>query len=636
MRVSFFAAASLFFAPSAFAGAPAWVESAIKAPCTIPPDVDAAILFEERRTVVDSGGRSRTRTRIVTKILRPGGRYRGYASASFGAHTKLHEIRAWSVSPNGKAVASKEKDAIEASPSSGSALYTDVRTKTLPAPSNDPGTVVAFEIETEDRWRELEDVWIYDDVIPTCRNRYELEVPQGWSYRPLWIRATPSDPSIDGNRSLWEMVDLPALPTEELSPHPKARSSMLAIRVVPPESHRGSRGLATWNEAAASYAALAGPRITADESLRKMATGLAAATSSIERIRALASFAQRDIRYVAVELGIGGWQPHAAPVVLERRFGDCKDKATLLIAMLRSVGIDAWFVAVNSNRGAVTPDFPTFGAFNHMIVAIRHDGDELPASSDGLLFFDPTDDRTPIGELPASLQGSQGLLIEDVGGRLIGLPAANPLSNRTVRRVKLIAADSLVHGEVEELHTGASAARLRSELLASVDSRRSDVLRKAIAVRDAEVLDVRIEKLEPSREPLVIRYRVRVPGLVTSSGALRLMRVSIFKSWPQRLTSMKERRSALAMPYAALEEEEIDVAFPDGFVPDDLPSPIDIDAGFVRYKSKVERQGTVLVVHRLRETKKLVVPADEFVRGTDAIRKAAADERRAIVLKPSP
>jgi len=71
-------------------------------------------------------------------------------------------------------------------------------------------------------------------------------------------------------------------------------------------------------------------------------------------------------------VGIGGWQPHPAAEVFNHHYGDCKDKATLMGAMLHEIGIDSYYVVINSERGSVTPDTPAhMGGFDHAIIAIK-------------------------------------------------------------------------------------------------------------------------------------------------------------------------------------------------------------------------------------------------------------------------
>ena len=111
---------------------------------------------------------------------------------------------------------------------------------------------------------------------------------------------------------------------------------------------------------------------------------------------------QREIRYVGIEVGIGGLQPIRRPMSFKYRYGDCKDKATLLISMLNAVGVRATWVLVDTHRGFVDPALPSRDG-NHMIAAIEiptgYTDPELRAvvtarTGRRYLIFDPTDTYT--------------------------------------------------------------------------------------------------------------------------------------------------------------------------------------------------------------------------------------------------
>ena len=91
-----------------------------------------------------------------------------------------------------------------------------------------------------------------------------------------------------------------------------------------------------------------GRRDSTPEIKQKVAELTASTPSSIGKIRALANFVQDDVRYVAIELGIGGYQPHPASEVFSHRYGDCKDKATLLSTMLKEIGVESYYVIINT------------------------------------------------------------------------------------------------------------------------------------------------------------------------------------------------------------------------------------------------------------------------------------------------
>lgn len=101
------------------------------------------------------------------------------------------------------------------------------------------------------------------------------------------------------------------------------------------------------------------------------------ATTPSERVLAVLRFVQKDIRYLGVEVGAGSYRPSPPEVVLERRFGDCKDKTLLTLTMLRALGIEADAALVNTRMGRGIDDLlPMPGAFNHVIVLARVDGRE--------------------------------------------------------------------------------------------------------------------------------------------------------------------------------------------------------------------------------------------------------------------
>ena len=147
-------------------------------------------------------------------------------------------------------------------------------------------------------------------------------------------------------------------------------------------------------------------------------------TELIEKLRSLCRFAQKDVRYVAIELGQGAYRPRSAGEVLTNRYGDCKDKVTILRAMLRKVGLEAYPVLIRSgSRQSVVGEFPSPKQFNHLIAAIPLASPpvnwttvELPGIGSAIL-FDPTDDIVPLGDFPWYLQGTKALLARVVKGR---------------------------------------------------------------------------------------------------------------------------------------------------------------------------------------------------------------------------
>src|SRR5258708_24269145 len=195
----------------------------------------------------------------------------------------------------------------------------------------------------------------------------------------------------------------------------------MVIALVPPSGQ--DPGIQSWRELGAWYLGLRrGRRDASPEIKQKVADLTAGAPTMLGKMQALASFVQKDIRYVAIELGIGGHQRQPAAEVFSHRYGDCKDKVTLLSRMLKEIGIESYYVLINTERGSVTAATPPNLAFDHAILAIV-----LPADleTDALqaritrpklgkiLFFDPTDAFTPLGRLSGALQANFGMRSEE-------------------------------------------------------------------------------------------------------------------------------------------------------------------------------------------------------------------------------
>ncbi len=159
----------------------------------------------------------------------------------------------------------------------------------------------------------------------------------------------------------------------------------------------------------------AGRREATPAMKQKVADLTAHSRTQLEKMKAIATFMQVEVRYVAITLGIGGQQPHPANEIFDKRFGDCKDKATLMSTMLKEIGVDSYYVIINTERGSVSEKTPAaVGDFNHVVLAIRLPkawttrACWLPSSIrgwGGCCFLIPPTRLLPLDELAATCRG---------------------------------------------------------------------------------------------------------------------------------------------------------------------------------------------------------------------------------------
>jgi tetratricopeptide (TPR) repeat protein len=174
----------------------------------------------------------------------------------------------------------------------------------------------------------------------------------------------------------------------------------------------------TWDEVGQWFRGLAAPRATPTPEIQVKADELTHdAKTDVEKTEAFYNFVSTKFRYIGISLGIGRYQPHAAADVLSNGYGDCKDKSTLLTALLAASGIKA-YPALISSSGKIDPDMPYPGQFDHVITALPHGA--------SFTFLDTTTEVGPFGYLVPTLRGAKALVIPDSGPATLIETAPNP------------------------------------------------------------------------------------------------------------------------------------------------------------------------------------------------------------------
>lgn len=668
-------------AGGAVGGTPDWLRLAAASPLPkYPDDTKALMLFSEQVTTVGDNGEIRTLHRDAYKILRPEGRDYGTVVVHFDKETRLTYLKAWCIPANGKDYEVKEKDAAEVG--EFGELYQDTRYKVLKIPASEPGNVVGYEYEQRRRPYILQDDWWFQEKIPVVKARFELKLPKGWEFKPFWLNHAEVKPQAAGENGWdWELENLPAIEDEPGMPPLRALAGRLGVTYYAGGGNEKSP--ASWSAIGQWWGQLAAQRREVTPEIRQKVaeltstTALApAATSGTpnpqpsapapatapaavpvsgtpktwDKVQALARFVQKDVRYVAIEIGIGGYQPHYAGEIFSNRYGDCKDKVTLLSAMLHELGVDSYYVLINAARGVVAPDFPSLLDFNHAILAIRPPADapdELYAALDHpplgrILFFDPTDPLTPLGYLPPELQANYGLLVSDRGGELMKLPLVAPTLNKVLRGANLtLTPDGQLYGVVQELRWGYPAVALRSQLLNAPDSERPKIMESFLgeSLAGFTLEQLRTENLDDPRQVLIVRYGFSSRGYAKAVGDLLLVRPRVLgHKGGDVLEAAFDRKAAerkypVEFPAASLQSDIFEIMLPGGYSVDELPPEVNVDVGIARYRSQTKVTGSLLTYTRLYQVNEILVPAARLAEFSNFYRQIAADEQASAVLK---
>ncbi|MCC2957867.1 DUF3857 domain-containing protein [Massilia sp. IC2-477] len=347
------------------------------------------------------------------------------------------------------------------------------------------------------------------------------------------------------------------------------------------------------------------------------------------RASALSDWVRRNIRYVAVYLGPGGVVPHPAASVLVNRYGDCKDHAALLQALLAASGIPSSAALVNGDDAYRLPGVPTLGVLNHVIVYVP----QLQ------LFLDPTAATVAGGFLPPGLLGKPVLLADS--GQFAVTPAYQPARSRTATRFD-IARDGSSRFHVRRTSSGAIAEPYRQAVRATPQGEREGFVRRMLAglgqTGEGLFEPGETESANGAREDYTLTFSGATDGFVRLPGPVAL--ATTYNFWGGlgdavfELGREPERRQEFVCP-AVDAEDELRYALPPRTRVLALPKGLQVDDGRFFYRSQYARQGnTVLVKRRLqfRHTAATCTPED-YRQMRPALERMMTDLRGQVVVQ---
>jgi hypothetical protein len=640
--------------PALAGDAPAWMHAVVNAPLpATDAKTDAVLLYSDEVVTVQSENKIKTVVREVYKILRPDGRELGFLVVPFNSHSKITNMRGWCIPAQGKDYEIKQKEGAEVSlpKIAGAELVSDVKARVLQIPAADPGNIIGYEYEEEEQPYALQDMWRFQERIPVREAHYTLQLPSGWEYKATFLNAAEVKPVQSGNQWRWSVSDVKALKKEDDMPPWSGVAGQMIVSYFPAGGAVPGKTFADWRQMGSWYSELTRGRADSSAEIKQRVTALtASATTPLAKMQEIARFVQKDVRYVAIELGIGGWQPHPSQEVFSNRYGDCKDKAILLSAMLREIGIDSYYVVINTARGSVTPLVQAhLGAFDHVILAIKLPPGVTDTSLYAtlqhpklgtLLFFDPTNEVTPFGQIGGYLQANFGLLVAPDGGELVQLPKQPAAMNGINRTAKLtLTPQGALTGDFEETRIGDRAAEQR-EALRSVtkDEDRKRPIESLLSHSFAifQITKASVVNLQETLQPFQYRYSIVAPGYAKSAGGLLLVRPRVVGVKSSGLLETREpRQLPVEFDGPSLDTDTFEITLPPGYEVDDLPPALDLNYSFASYHSKTEASGNVLRYTRSVEIKELSVPVSKVEDLRTFYRRIAGDERNTAVLKPA-
>jgi hypothetical protein len=606
-------------------------------------DSPAVILYHEFVDTVDDKGRAVERERKVVRILKPQGRQEG-CYLVHDVDQKVNYFRAWTIAADEKEYMAADTDFLEVGDTSDSVMLSTRKERIAHPPAVDVGATVICESEVVMESYMHENVWGIQEDIPVVNQALEVDLPQGMKHWQSWHNYKPVDPvEVSPNHIRWEIKDMPALDLRDVPSHPtgEALAARMAVdwgNSVADNVDSQWKAIGAWMTTLEADRPTPSPEITADvQSL------IAGAPDFYTKLSRITESIQKNIRYFIVMRGIGGLQANHAADIYRNRYGDCKDKTTLLISMLQVAGIHGYYLMVDDHRDVVDPLAPSL-AGNHMITAIEVPPDvqdprlkAIVKGKDGkrYLIFDPTNERVPVGIIPEYEQGSYGTLAAGDSSQVIGLPVLLPDANSNERTGKFtLAADGTLSGSVDTIRSGSEGGELRMELKYTDDKERREALETQVARDVPGVVLNSFEFVQPSAldKPAEIHYKMTATQYAHTAGPLLLVRPRVVGSMARPFND-KPRKVPIDLEETGHWHDSFDIELPAGYVVDETPDPVDLDLGFATYHSTVSTKNNQLHYERDLIVTKVELGANEAGAYRRLEGTILADEKGTAVLK---
>jgi tetratricopeptide (TPR) repeat protein/transglutaminase-like putative cysteine protease len=486
-------------------------------------------------------------------------------------------------------------------------MYTSTRTFHVRFPRLSPGDIVELRYRVEDvsLRNEIADyfgeVEYLQDDEPIGSSEYILIAPKtkklNVSVSPLPHLTQETKESGDQTITRIEATDVaPLVPEPAMPPW----AEVLA--------HVHVSTFKTWDQVGQFYWGLAKDQLDVDDEVRKKVRELTKGLKDdASKVKAIYKYVT-ELRYVALEFGIEGIRPRRASQTMARGWGDCKDKAAVIVTMLREIGIPATMVLVRTGmRGGMESEPASLAPFDHAIAYVP--------SLD--LYLDGTAEHTGSTELPPMDRDSFALQINEGKAKLVRLPQAPPEASIVKRQVEVtLAGDGGAQFSTDMTVSGAYAPEWRMRYLA--EGTRRDRLTQDLAgdFGPIELANgkggVETSDLDNEEVEVHVKAKGKSTSFARKEGDTLSAPAGPVQHLAASLASMSSRTQPVLVGPLSSREETWVIKLPSGAKATRVPLPLSMETPFGSYAIKVEDGGGKVTVKSSLTLKKARILPSEY------------------------
>jgi tetratricopeptide (TPR) repeat protein len=498
-------------------------------------------------------------------------------------------------------------------------MYSDLREKHIAVKGLESGATLEYSV----RWQTEKPLAIgqfwtshqFTKNIVVLDEQLEISVPHEREVKLKSLTVQPMTHEENGRRIyIWKTSNLESRSAEKQ----KEDRSYDAIRGLLPPPDVLVSSFRTWEDVGRWYEGLQREKIQLSPEIKATALELTKGLSDDEtKLRAIYTYVSLRYRYVAISFGIGRYQPHAAAEILGNQYGDCKDKHTLLAALLNAVGIQA-YPALISTRMAIDSDVPSPGQFDHVISVVE--------KGSSLSWMDTTPEVSAIGHLLYPLRGKPALVIRPGKVAFQTTPANPPFADKHTGTVSSkLDVDGTLHAHVEAMDRGDGELYFRYVFRRWPEAQWKDLGQQMLygARLGGTISNVRASPPEQTAEPFTLTYDYTLKDFAEGDKHRFVVPLS-----PLGIPDVKDedlnRKTPLWLGYAGEQQYESRIQLPKGWSAAP-PAPIELKETFAEFHGSSEVHDGVLITKRRLLLKASEVTPDQL-KSYKAFQKAISDD----------
>ena len=572
---------------------------------------DAVVVLDENEFIVRGKNKAIYRKHRIVKINNEAGRKYGQVVVGENRYIKCSHISGKILDAEGNLIRKLGRGEIRKNSYFPEyVLYQDTKYQAFELKASTFPYLVEYTYEKEYESLFFWPSWLPQEDVPVRQSTYTVVGHDKIDYRTHAVGLTAPPVMENASERAWQLTHIKPRAKERSMPPEDRIQVGLFFAPVAFKIGKSPGSFASWDAVAKWYGVLADGRYDLPQAaVEKVRELVAEASSDRQKVEILYRYLQDHTRYVAIELGIGAWQPYSAEWVFKNKYGDCKDLSTFMVAMLKACGISAYPTLIGTrDRGMLIREFPS-NQFNHCITFVPLQRDTL--------WLECTADLIAAGELPSADEGCDVLVVKENAGEIVRTPQSTSGDNCQISTIKghLTASGELAFsGQLSG--TGNIATRLRHSLRNNKGEDRKRYLGGKLG-RYLPVLDLATYEIDHLHQNFDQPLKVRVSGTSKKFGSRSAKRLFVNpnilnRARPGSVPRAKERQFSVyhSYPYTYIDSLSIDI--PKGYVLETAPEPVEITTPFGFFKTTSHFSDGALRYTRIFRLDEKQIPRSDY------------------------